>query len=379
MGIVLLAGWLLWGSFGRVGLYETSEEAWIEQSPPPAQLEVASSGPVVRISEKFKLGTHVEEGDILVELDGTTERNLLAAKRAEYEGIPDLINNAEEKKEQLELLSQVVVKQSKAQSRKVKAALAAKRAELRAASEEARRLTKLTSEGVPEIDIIKKTADVRARRFDMAALSEGVEGSQLSGEREAIEARMRISELDSAITGLNVQRDALRAEISRLETELQRKVIVATQTGRLVKAAPIREGAMLPLGARIGTIITEGDVQIVALFSGASLSRLRIGQPCEMEVARFPRLIFGTRGCEVASISTELDNGMARVELRPRRSESEEVPFQHGMRGKVQVEVERVSPIELGMRTAGWSLDGKDADDEEDEDEDEEDEESSSQ
>lgn len=357
VGLFLLAGWLVWGWLGRVGIYESSESAWIEQTPAPARVEVASGGPIVRIGEKFFLGAEVKAGDILVEIDGTSERALLAAKRSEHESIPRQVEIAEEKKRQLQELSELVLKQSKTQRRQAQATLAAQRAQMRAVTEEAKRLAEISNSGISQMELLKKSADARAKQFDVAALAEGVKGSDLVGQRDSIEAQMRISELETAIANLIVKRDTLAAEIAQLEAELGRKVVMATQSGVLVKTASLREGAVVQVGDPVGTIVSQGGLKIVAQFSGGALSRLRMGQRGSIEIDRFPRLIFGTRACQVASISTELENGLARVELAPQGKVLNDVPFQHGMLGKVEVEVERISPLMLALRTAGWALD----------------------
>jgi hypothetical protein len=52
-------------------------------------------------------------------------------------------------------------------------------------------------------------------------------------------------------------------------------------------------------------------------------------------------------------VASEVHDGRVRVELDIARSPVSPIPLQHGLPGAVEVEVERVSPAALTLRTAG--------------------------
>jgi hypothetical protein len=55
----------------------------------------------------------------------------------------------------------------------------------------------------------------------------------------------------------------------------------------------------------------------------------------------------------VARVASEARNGRIRVELHTRPAPGSRLPLQHGIPGRVEVEVERVTPAVLVLRTVG--------------------------
>jgi membrane fusion protein (multidrug efflux system) len=55
----------------------------------------------------------------------------------------------------------------------------------------------------------------------------------------------------------------------------------------------------------------------------------------------------------VSSVAGELHDGQIRVELALDQDQSSALPFQHGLPAEVNVEVERVSPAVLVLRSIG--------------------------
>jgi hypothetical protein len=58
----------------------------------------------------------------------------------------------------------------------------------------------------------------------------------------------------------------------------------------------------------------------------------------------------------VVSVAGEVRNGQVRVELALLPDSAPPIPVQHGLPGTVEVEVDRVSPATLVLRTAGLLL-----------------------
>ena len=58
----------------------------------------------------------------------------------------------------------------------------------------------------------------------------------------------------------------------------------------------------------------------------------------------------------VASVAHETRDGQIRVELSLTPDFTSAIPLQHGLAGTVEVEVERVTPVTLVLRTVGKRL-----------------------
>ncbi len=83
---VLLAGWMLWFFFGTVTVYEISKRARLEVRQ--ASHHVAHSGSEQVVSTSLAIGKDVQAGDILVELDASSEKLRLREEEARLEAIP---------------------------------------------------------------------------------------------------------------------------------------------------------------------------------------------------------------------------------------------------------------------------------------------------
>jgi membrane fusion protein (multidrug efflux system) len=77
-----------------------------------------------------------------------------------------------------------------------------------------------------------------------------------------------------------------------------------------------------------------------------------------MRLDGFPPLQYGTLPAKVSSVASEVRNELVRVEfeLSPVKRV---IPFQHGLPGSVEVEVERISPAMLLKRAAGKRIMGE--------------------
>ena len=88
----------------------------------------------------------------------------------------------------------------------------------------------------------------------------------------------------------------------------------------------------------------------------AALGRLRPGQSGTLRLQGFPWAQYGTISAKVTHVADEVRDGKIRVELALDPHSHSPIPFQHGLPGSVEVEVERVSPAALILRTAGGML-----------------------
>jgi len=88
----------------------------------------------------------------------------------------------------------------------------------------------------------------------------------------------------------------------------------------------------------------------------AAIGRIQTGQPARLRLEAFPWTQYGAVSATVASVASEVRDGRVRVELTVRPNPASLIPLQHGLPGTVEVEVDRVSPAILVLRTAGQLL-----------------------
>ena len=65
---------------------------------------------------------------------------------------------------------------------------------------------------------------------------------------------------------------------------------------------------------------------------------------------------YGSAAAIVTNVSGEVRDGQVRVDLALNTSSDSSIPFQHGLPAEVQVEIERLSPASLVLRSVGRQL-----------------------
>jgi membrane fusion protein (multidrug efflux system) len=171
-------------------------------------------------------------------------------------------------------------------------------------------------------------------------------------DREATAAETRADiarlELESATSAANAK---------RLEFEIENRHIRAPISGRLGECATLRPGAYIAAGQQLGVIVPGSKLQVVANFSAdAALGKIHPGQTAIVKLEGFPWAQFGTLTARVARVAGEIRDGKVRVELTVKAPAGSRIPLQHGLPGSVEIEVERISPAVLLLRSAGQAV-----------------------
>ncbi len=165
---------------------------------------------------------------------------------------------------------------------------------------------------------------------------------------------LKVRELSEQIAKLDADWMASTATVRRLEYEMERRKIRAPVAGRLGECAVLRPGSHITEGQQLGVILPSGRLQITAEFQpAAALGKLKPGQTATMRLQGFPWAQYGTVPAKVVQVASEIRDGKVRVELAVNGFSSARIPLQHGLPGSVEVEIERVSPLALIMRSAG--------------------------
>jgi len=97
----------------------------------------------------------------------------------------------------------------------------------------------------------------------------------------------------------------------------------------------------------------HSQTQATADFPAATFGRIRPGQPARLRLAAFPWTQYGTLSATVASVDYDVDGDSVRVGLDLVPGANSAIRLEPGLRGNVEVEIERVSPAVLAVRAAG--------------------------
>lgn len=359
IALLLLAAWMVWFVLGRVTVYQVSQMARLEVQASAHPVAATIAGKVIQNSAV--LGQTVRAGDVLLTLDSSHEvlrRQEEESRLATYE--PKLAS----------LDREVATLQRALQEEKAAAAAAVQSARARTqeaamALEFAREHEKRLREenkvgGVSQVDALRAAADAQKLAVTLQAL-------QADASRIDNEARIRQSQQQAQIEGLErikatLQGDRTTAQtaLKRIIQEMDQALVRAPVDGVLGEIAQLRPGSFVNAGDRLMTIIPPGTLTIVAEFLPSEvLGRVRPGQSGTLKLDGFPWVEFGSLEARVQRVATEIKDHTVRVELTPLPVAGNRIPLQHGLPGVVEIGIEQTSPAMLVLRTLGQrSVDG---------------------
>jgi multidrug resistance efflux pump len=361
LALVLVASlggvWTTWLVTARIPVYQTSEAARLEMET----IHPIAAPVVGRVVATFvTLGREVKQGDVLLEIEAERERLETAEERARLEMVAGEISALQREIAAEEQAINESRRASRAAVTEVSQRISAAEAAAKQASEYVKRVALLEQQGlISAADAEKARADADARIAEVRAARAGIDrlGADLSvadrGRRARLAALMRER---AGLEGLHV---ATASTVTRREREAERRRIRAPVSGRLGEVNPIQVGSIIREGERIASIIPSGQMRAVAEFAAPALGRLNTGQRARLRLEGFPWTQYGHVDATVTSVATETRDQRVRVELAVRRAADSQIPLQHGMPGKVEVEVERVAPFALVLRSLGKTLSGQ--------------------
>jgi membrane fusion protein (multidrug efflux system) len=353
IAVLLLAAWLAWFTRAKVPVYEVTDQARVEVDRATHPVDEEVTGRVV--AAHLAIGEEVRAGDILVELDAQPQRLQLEEERSRLAALNRQLGalHVELAAEQKALVkasetATATVEEMQAQFRSAEA-------RARLAEEEAKRVAALYASGlVSEVEFLRAKAEAERRRATAESLALAVKRLELDGQKQESDRIVSLERLRGEIARLEGESTTTLATIQRLQEEIERRRIRAPVSGRLAEAVTLRMGAVVREGDRLGAIVPPGKLRVVAEFPpAAALGRIRPGQPARLRLLGFPWTQYGSVRASVSSVASEIRGGRVRVELALLSDPLSSIPFQHGLPGTVEVEVERISPAALVMRTAG--------------------------
>lgn len=351
-----LSAWIVWALFAQVSLYEVSTDARIELEGATYPIDSPFAGRVVATS--LRAGSAVQRGDLLIEIDAEAEQLQLHEVEVQAQGLAPQIT---------QLQAQIEAERSARSEEDRAARLRSQEAESRV--HEAQGPADYAAKNLVRIRALRAASYVSAHDLEKAES----DASQLHAAASALETAanripqdqaarnrerdVRIGRLQGEIATLEAQRDTLQAETARLNYEIERRRIRAPGDGLIGEAVNLRVGAVVGAGERLGSIVPAGRLLVVAHYPAqAAFGRIRAGQPATLRLEGFPWAEFGTVSATVADVGRDVRDGQVRVELALRSQSSFRGSLAHGMPGTLEVAVERLSPLNLTLRTAGQWL-----------------------
>lgn len=351
---VVLVAWSVWFFLAHLTVYVTSNDARVEVNRASYPLQAPINGRVVAAS--LVLGKEVQAGNLLVELDSEIERRQLEEAQARLIGLVaeiDAIRGemTSRRRGQSDSRKTSEVSLQGARSRYEEAESAARYAE-----DQARRITSLKG-SVSESEIQRINAEAVQRRAAASSLQTELSRIEHQQQSDVTDRQTDIEKLNRDIATLDGDRAATQITIDRLMQEIERRKIRAQVSGRLGEIATISVGSVLREGEKLGAIVPEGPLRVIAAFAPENaLGRISAGQRAQLRLAGFPWTQYGSVPASVTSVANEIRDGRFRVELAIAKEHLPSIPLQHGLPGTVEVEVEQITPALLALRTAGGLL-----------------------
>src|SRR5581483_11428165 len=345
--------WVAWAFRARITRYEVSDSARLEVTSAAYPVQASVSGRL--ITNRLILGHDVQAGEVLVELDSSAEQLSLNEEKTRAAAFEPQLAAL-----RLQMTSEGTGRQD--EQRVLNFSLQAAQAQLQEAesqatlsAKDAARAESLRKEGIiAEAEVHRAEADAQSKHAAAENLRAAL--SRLAPEQAVrdTDRDVKLRELSEQIAKLNADWTASLANIKRLEYEVERRKIRAPASGRLAECAILRPGSHIGEGQQLGVILPSGRLQITAEFQpSAALGKLKPGQPATMRLEGFPWAQYGTISAKVAQVASEIRDGKVRVELAVNSQPAARIPLQHGLPGSVEVQIERLSPAALIIRSAG--------------------------
>jgi multidrug resistance efflux pump len=352
IALALAAGWTTWACKARVTRYEISESARLEVDAAAYPVQTSVSGQLA--ASQLILGKEVHLGDVLAEIESDNERLSLQEERTRLATLePQLAalrsqmqSQDQGRTDERRVLS-LSIDQARAQYREALV-------QASSAEQESERAGRLQAEGImAEADAQRAKAVAQGKRSAAESLKIAI--SRLEPELEVRDTDRQVGVKESLGDAAKLQASMATssARIKRLEYEIERRHIRAAISGRLGECANVRPGSHISEGQQLGVILPSGKLQIIAEFLPSALGKVRPGQHALLRLQGFPWAQYGTVSAQVSRIAGEIRDGKVRVELAVSSAAPSRIPFQHGLPGAVEVQLDRISPAALILRSAG--------------------------
>jgi multidrug resistance efflux pump len=346
----ILLAWSLWFFLSQIALYESTNRAFLRVDTPPLRVLAPVAGRV--IFSNLRIGTQVNPGDLMLQIDSTTEQLALEQAEAEKRGV-----EAEMDALSLQIsAAEQAIERASAEAAVSRDAQQAKVQELSplatASAENAQRMDDLPGGAVPKIDVIKSRAAASYRQLKLTRLKLEAERSAIAHELNIKDRQVEIHNLKLRLVQLQRRQAQLTGAIKSYQFEISKRELRSPVAGVLANSSPLETGSYISLGESITLVIPLATPAVIeADFTIRSLGQLRQGQEARMRLESFPWTQFGELSSRVHLIDHHSRDGWVRVELKLDNQNLSGIPLQHGLTGLVEVTVDRLSPAALVARS----------------------------
>jgi len=353
---ILLGAWLLWFCFGTVTVYEISDKARLEVRQTSHHVAALVAGKVA--STSLAIGKDVQAGDILVELDASSDRLRLKEEQARLDAMPGRIASLRREIEVRERARDDDLESASAAAESMKSRLQEADAGVEFAKDNERRLAKLNANGwATTVEATRTATEARKLAASRDALASDLRRLQFEAQSRAHQHDAEIENLRRDAVALEGEMATTQATVGRLTVDIEKRLVRAPISGKVGDAVPLAAGAYVAEGKQLATVVPNGELMVIADFSPSlTLGRVRPGQKARMRLDGFPWAQFGTVSATVNRVASEIRDNLVRVEFTLDAAPPNGILMQHGLPGSIEVSVEEASPGALVLRTAGLLL-----------------------
>ncbi|MFN0007507.1 MAG: HlyD family secretion protein [Planctomycetota bacterium] len=353
--VLFLALWTLWLTLARVPVFAASHQARLVTERAVYSIESPVSARVESVPAV--LNQRVEAGAVLFQLDDQAVRISRDEELARAAALERRIAGTRE------VLAARLQAQVEARGA-TQAALGefhlvrrSRELDHRYAQEELKSFELLRGSTVSELQVSKARTEVEKRQVAIQTQDASIVRLELEEKRFESERAAEIGSLRRDLAADEGELVVARAAAERLELEIERHRVRAPAAGVVGEISTLAPGAYVSAGARLGTVVAPGRIAVEALFAPSDAAgRVREGQRAELALDGFPRLEFGSFPLSVERVASEARAGSIQVELALSAPTTPTVPLEHGLPGRVRVEVERASPAVLLLRSVGHAI-----------------------
>lgn len=355
--LVLLAVWCIWLLQERMPLYAVSKSARLEVSQTAYPIDVEQSGRITKVYiNQESREMPIQQGDPLVELDDTDTRLQLSEEHAAAEAID--AQKTALLRELAALKEQEKADRRDTENKRADAQTRVKQAEisLALAQETFERTEKLYKQGMQTVsEYSKQKSTVAQRETDLESARIAYKRIDSEFQQRQADRKSRRATMEREKVSLNNTQNEKERAAERLKVKQKKYTIYAPITGTIADLQNLREGQVLAGNQTIGHILPTGTLRAVAQYVPAeAVGRIRVGQPAKIRFVGFPWSRFGTLSATVERVASEVRQERIEVVLQiDPEGINTEIPLTHGLPGDVEIEIERISPLEIALRNIG--------------------------
>lgn len=353
---LLLAAWLVWLFLARISVFEVTPLGRLEVDR--AAYPITSQVDAKVVAVPMSMGSRVEVGDLLVQLDVEELEIRLREEEVRHASLESELAAARDELELRQHTLEANQRTAKLVLEEARTRLREAEIETRFAAAEAERAETLYQDGqLSRVEAERKRSE--AERLAASAESFGITAERQESELRTRELadRSELAQLRATVARLEGQAAASAVAADRIRHEIGKRSLRAPRAGEVGDVVDLRVASMVHEGDRLGTILAPGEIRVIADLAAASaLGRVHLGQSARVRLDGFPWTQYGMLAATVAQAAREPRAGRLRVELEVDPASAPRIPLEHGMTGTVEIEVERITPAALLLRTLGKAL-----------------------